>query len=598
MADDIASLVLEIDSDGVVKASGALDRLQTESKQTEKDTKNLKKETKGATAQMAAFAAKIGAAALAYKAFGGIIKTAANMEKLQASLVSVTGSTEGATAAMEQIMSQVSDLPVSIDELTRAYIKLTALGLEPSREALESYTNTASAMGKDLNQMIEAVADAATGEFERLKEFGIKARSEGDRVSFTFQGVTTEIGKNSREIQDYLLDIGNTQFAGAAAKQMDTLEGRASNLGVAIEQLSITLAGETGLAWAAKESLEAMTGLINIINKGLGGGVESTIEQQLKGAKEALADLIEDVDTAVKNERINDLLGGAGTGAMGIAEARLRVVKQIELIEELTRKIKEKNKEERGGDGKAPAESNMEWLLNLYIAEEEALDEHDSKMREMQLRGQEETANLTLQGYIDDEKDLEDHYSAQESATANHRDTMIAAHKGMASSILSITRSFGMENSALAKTAFAAEQGLAAAQTWVAGVARAQAAARNAALLGAPDAGATAYAAVMLQTKLAMASIAAATVTGLSGGGGGSSGGGGPTGSNRGSAPTPQGDETFFNADTGRETARAPIVINQNIMAFDSNSYIEHRDEIFDAAEMAANERGVTLDNG
>ena len=30
-------------------------------------------------------------------------------------------------------------------------------------------------MGKDITQMIEAVADAATGEFERLKEFGIKA---------------------------------------------------------------------------------------------------------------------------------------------------------------------------------------------------------------------------------------------------------------------------------------------------------------------------------------------------------------------------------------------------------------------------------------
>ena len=35
-------------------------------------------------------------------------------------------------------------------------------------------------MGKDLSQMIEAVADATTGEFERLKEFGIKAGKEGD----------------------------------------------------------------------------------------------------------------------------------------------------------------------------------------------------------------------------------------------------------------------------------------------------------------------------------------------------------------------------------------------------------------------------------
>jgi hypothetical protein len=85
-------------------------------------------------------------------------------------------------------------------------------------------------MGKSLDQMIEAVADAATGEFERLKEFGIKAKTEGDRVKFTFQGVTTEVGKNSAEIKAYLEGIGNTKFAGAMSDQINTLNGAISNL--------------------------------------------------------------------------------------------------------------------------------------------------------------------------------------------------------------------------------------------------------------------------------------------------------------------------------------------------------------------------------
>ena len=58
----------------------------------------------------------------------------------------------------------------------QGFTKLVALGLNPSQRAMESYGNTAAAMGKDLSQMIEAVADAATGEFERLKEFGIKSK--------------------------------------------------------------------------------------------------------------------------------------------------------------------------------------------------------------------------------------------------------------------------------------------------------------------------------------------------------------------------------------------------------------------------------------
>ena len=84
---------------------------------------------------------------------------------------------------------------------------MKSLGLVPTESALKSFGNTSAAMGKDLTQMIEAVADATTGEFERLKEFGIKAKQNGDEVSLTFQGVTTTIGNNAQEITRYLLGI-------------------------------------------------------------------------------------------------------------------------------------------------------------------------------------------------------------------------------------------------------------------------------------------------------------------------------------------------------------------------------------------------------
>lgn len=167
----------------------------------------------------------------------GIFKTTAEMEKLKASLKTVTGSAENANLAFEGILDFSKNTPFQIEETTSAFIKLKALGLEPSERALLSYGNTASAMGKSLNQMIEAVADAATGEFERLKEFGIKARSEGDNVSFTFQGVTTTVRKNAEEIEGYLMGIGETQFAGAMEEQMNTLNGVMSNLQDTVSQL-------------------------------------------------------------------------------------------------------------------------------------------------------------------------------------------------------------------------------------------------------------------------------------------------------------------------------------------------------------------------
>ncbi|MCM8530660.1 MAG: hypothetical protein NE330_05815, partial [Lentisphaeraceae bacterium] len=124
----------------------------------------------------------------------------------------------------------------------------------PSERALRSYGDTASAMGKDLNQLIEAVADATTGEFERLKEFGIKARSEGDNVSFTFKGVTTTIGKNAAEIEEYLTKLGEVNFAGAMSERMDTLNGAMSNFMDQVDNLFRSF-GDGALGDAMKASL-------------------------------------------------------------------------------------------------------------------------------------------------------------------------------------------------------------------------------------------------------------------------------------------------------------------------------------------------------
>ena len=238
MADEIAKLGIEVDSKDIIKATKSLDKLERQSKDSEKQNKKLS----------SSFGMLKGA--LAGVAFGlairGIINTAAAFEKLEASLVTVTGSTEKAVQAMEGIKAFATETPFQVQEITDAFIKLKALGIAPTEENLRSFGNTASAMGKSLNQMIEAVADAATGEFERLKEFGIKASSQGDKVAFTFQGVTTTIGKNADEITKFLEGIGETQFAGAMEKQMDTLDGAFSNFSDTVDNAVSKLSEETG----------------------------------------------------------------------------------------------------------------------------------------------------------------------------------------------------------------------------------------------------------------------------------------------------------------------------------------------------------------
>ena len=175
-----------------------------------------------------------------------ITDTITKFERLEASLRTVTGSADKASVAFGFIEKFAAETPFQLEEVVDAFIKLKALGLAPSEEALTSYGNTATAMGKSLNQMIEAVADATTGEFERLKEFGIKSRVQGEQVTFTFQGVSTTVGKNAKEIEGYLQSIGNVQFAGAMKEQAGTLNVALSNMGDAFSKL-VKAIGDAGL---------------------------------------------------------------------------------------------------------------------------------------------------------------------------------------------------------------------------------------------------------------------------------------------------------------------------------------------------------------
>ncbi len=201
-----------------------------------------------------AFAA-IGGARL----FRSLIEQNRDLESMKGSLRTVTGSVEAAAAAMQRLMDFAGKTPFSLEQSIQAFIKLKALGLDPSTRAMESYGNTASAMGKEMTQMIEAVADASTGEMERLKEFGIKAKQEGDKVQFTFQGVTTEVARNAEAIQEYLIKIGETDFAGAMDRQMEGLPGKLSNLEDSFSRLAFAV-GEGGFTQAVADAADALAG--------------------------------------------------------------------------------------------------------------------------------------------------------------------------------------------------------------------------------------------------------------------------------------------------------------------------------------------------
>lgn len=241
------------------------------------DGSQAKKEAKSINASLDRMKnrGKVAAAALAGVAAGlatrKLIQSARQFDVLNAQLETATGSAQGASVAFDAIKEFAATTPFDLAQVTEGFVKLVNLGLDPSERALESYGNTASAMGKSLNQLIEAVANAATGELENLKKFGIKARNQGDTIAFTFRGVTKTVANEASEIEGYLQSLGENEFSGAMQRRADTLDGALSNLGDTWDQLFFTIAnagvGDL-IEGGVRKATEAIQLLIDLIDSG------------------------------------------------------------------------------------------------------------------------------------------------------------------------------------------------------------------------------------------------------------------------------------------------------------------------------------------
>lgn len=327
---DLASLQIRIQSLEADLADRRLSGLATSGARAERATDGL-------TASFKRFAGPAAAAAGSVAALTKLTNVTREFDVLNAQLITATGNAKNASIAFEAIQDFAANTPYDLGQVTDSFTKLVNLGLTPSEAALTSYGNTASAMGKDLNQLIEAVADAATGEFERLKEFGIKTKSEGDNVSFTFRGVTTTVGKNAAEIEGYLQDLGNNEFAGAMAQRLDTLDGAISNLGDEWNKLWLNVSDQ-GIGDVIEDSVRIAIDILGDLNDMLSSGEAGALLDALAGKFAGFGDDVA-ITLEILTEIWNDFLGTPeGAGVAGATSETIQFL--IEAFKNLPENIR------------------------------------------------------------------------------------------------------------------------------------------------------------------------------------------------------------------------------------------------------------------
>jgi len=180
------------------------------------------------------------------------IEGAANIEQYRNTLETVLKDPNVARKKLAWASRFANKTPFETEEVVGGMTKLQSYGIEgdrilktTNRTYLEMIGDMASGMGKSFDQAIEAVADARTGELERLKEFGITK----NMIAEFGKSKGLEIFNSKGQINDLelfnktLFEMMDSRFGGAMEKQAKTFKGGLSTISGAAKSALSTLAG-------------------------------------------------------------------------------------------------------------------------------------------------------------------------------------------------------------------------------------------------------------------------------------------------------------------------------------------------------------------
>ena len=186
--------------------------------------------------------------------------------------------------------------------MKKSFNVLVSRGIRPTLDQLEAFSDVAGGTGKSFSQFADAVADAATGAFARLTEFGIKASQEKDKLTFTFDDLTLTVNNSSDEILGALDEIATKKFAGGAARQAATLGGAFTNLGDATDDLLFSI-GEACLSNELIRVAKRITDLASDGNK-FSKGISGAMVRAIRGLERSFEFLYENIEQIIAGLKI------------------------------------------------------------------------------------------------------------------------------------------------------------------------------------------------------------------------------------------------------------------------------------------------------
>lgn len=169
----------------------------------------------------------------AKKMGSAMLDQASSMEQYRNTLNIVMKDQEKAGKTFAWAVQYANKTPFETGDVVDATVKLTSYGLE-AQKVLPLTGDMAGAMGKSMDQAVEAIADAQTGELERLKEFGITKEMIVAQGNKKLAGIELVNNKgqitNQKAFNAALFSLMQERYQGAMETQSKTWKGMVSTV--------------------------------------------------------------------------------------------------------------------------------------------------------------------------------------------------------------------------------------------------------------------------------------------------------------------------------------------------------------------------------
>lgn len=246
----------------------------------------------------------------AIQGVGNIVKVGANFELLRKQLEALTGSAEAGEEAFEWIQEFTQKTPFQMEQVTQAFIRAKAFGLDPMDGTLQAVADQVAKTGggvEELNGVVAALGQAfskgklQTEEMLQLIERGVPA---WDLLADATGRSTQELQKMSsagelgrREIKLLIEEIGKSAD-GAAAAAVGTLTGQFSNLLDQIRRFTNEI-NKAGLLEYVKDQIRALGDAFDRMK------ASGELEEWAKGVSDGIIGIAEGTRTLIGAIRDN-----------------------------------------------------------------------------------------------------------------------------------------------------------------------------------------------------------------------------------------------------------------------------------------------------